>query len=179
MTLLLRMDRETLIAIRKEDRSRTHSEDHQHFAVFDLLNGKMSVSNQVACHPTEELPLAALLALDRTRIAYERTLMAWIRTGTSLITFGFAVYKFFQLEIAGTALKPGLIATTIIGPREFGLALIGIGLLSLLIGTIEHRRDLRALSKDYPSMPFSGSLLIAVSMGALGLLAFVGVVYRF
>jgi uncharacterized membrane protein YidH (DUF202 family) len=25
-------------------------------------------------------------------------MMSWIRTATSLITFGFSIYKFFQLE---------------------------------------------------------------------------------
>ena len=33
---------------------------------------------------------------DRTRLAYERTMMAWVRMGTSLISFGFTIYKFFQ-----------------------------------------------------------------------------------
>jgi putative membrane protein len=38
------------------------------------------------------------LAFARTRAAYERMMMAWIRTATSLITFGFSIYKVFQLE---------------------------------------------------------------------------------
>ena len=89
------------------------------------------MSDQAVEHQHGELPLTTLLALDRTRIAYERTLMAWVRTGTSLITFGFAVHKFFQFEVAGATPRAVLIKTTILGPREFGLALIGIGLLSL------------------------------------------------
>ena len=36
------------------------------------------------------------LALRRTFLAHERTLMAWIRTSVSLISFGFTIYKFFQ-----------------------------------------------------------------------------------
>ena len=40
--------------------------------------------------------------------------------------------------------------TAMIGPREFGLVLIGIGLLSVLIGTFEHGRDIMALHKYYP-----------------------------
>ena len=39
------------------------------------------------------------LAADRTRLAYERTMMAWTRTATSLSTFGFTIYKFFQIEL--------------------------------------------------------------------------------
>ena len=74
--------------------------------------------DQATGSPAEELPLTTRLALERTRGAYERTLMAWVRTGTSLITFGFAVYKFFQLEIAGiTPQHAPLIKTTLIGPR--------------------------------------------------------------
>ena len=140
---------------------------------------KRKMSNQDISNQSVGLPITTRLALDRTRVAYERTLMAWVRTGTSLITFGFAVYKFFQLEIAGIAAREGLVTTVMVGPREFGLVLIGIGLLSLLIGTLEHGRDLIALHKDYPDMPFSGTRLIALFIGVFGLLAFVGVVYRF
>ncbi len=104
------------------------------------------------------------LALERTRVAYERTMMAWVRTGTSLITFGFSVYKFFQIEM-----KDSLVAQTLLGPRGFGLALIGIGLLSLLLGTFEHARDLRALRLQYGDMPRSTSKVIAGVIAALGL----------
>jgi putative membrane protein len=119
------------------------------------------------------------LAYERTRGGYERTLMAWVRTGTSLITFGFAVYKFFQIEMAGTVQKTPLIATSLIGPREFGLVLIGIGLLTLLLGAFEHRRDLRIMRKEYPGMPRSGTQWIAALMALFGALAFIAVVYRF
>jgi putative membrane protein len=32
----------------------------------------------------------------RTRLALERTLMAWVRTGSSLIGFGFTIVTFFD-----------------------------------------------------------------------------------
>ena len=107
-------------------------------------------SNQDKGNQSVGLSLTNRLALERTRTAYERTLTAWVRTGTSLITFGFAVYKFFELKIASINPREGLVTTAMIGPREFGLVLIGIGLLSVLIGTFEHGRDLMALHKHYP-----------------------------
>ena len=90
---------------------------------------------------TAKKPLDAstTLAVDRTRLAYERTLMAWIRTATSLITFGFTIYKFFQIELA----REGPRTNRLIGPREFALLMIVIGLVSLLMATLEHRRDLK------------------------------------
>ncbi len=39
------------------------------------------------------------LALDRTALAHERTLMAWVQTAVSLISFGFTIYKFFHFEL--------------------------------------------------------------------------------
>jgi putative membrane protein len=119
------------------------------------------------------LDTSTTLAFERTRVAYERTMMAWVRTGTSLITFGFSVYKFFQFE-----LKNGAVASSLVGPRGFGIALIGIGLLALLLGTVEHGRDLRALRRVYSDMPPSMSKLVATVMGALGLVALIAVIVR-
>jgi len=58
------------------------------------------------------LDLSTKLAVDRTRASYERTMMSWIRTATSMITFGFSVYKFFQLETPGSRPEHRLV-----GPR--------------------------------------------------------------
>lgn len=126
--------------------------------------------------PTSTAPrldTATTLAFERTRIAYERTMMAWIRTATSLITFGFSVYKFFEFEMKNSPAGPMLV-----GPRAFGLGLIVIGLLSMLVGTVEHGRDLRALRRQYVGMPKSMSGLIAIVVGALGLCALVAVILR-
>jgi putative membrane protein len=125
------------------------------------------------------LPSTTRWALERTRVAYERTLMAWARTGTAFITFGFSVYKFFQKEIAGTVIEPGLIEQTLVGPREFGVVLIVIGLLSVLLGSFEHARDLYRLRDEYPGMPKSGTQLIAMFIAILGGLALAAVIYRF
>jgi hypothetical protein len=42
------------------------------------------------------LDSSTALALERTRLAHERRLMAWVRTATSLISFGFTIYKAFE-----------------------------------------------------------------------------------
>ena len=45
-----------------------------------------------------DLDVSTRLAVARTRASYDRRMLSWIRTGTSLITFGFGVYKFFQID---------------------------------------------------------------------------------
>jgi len=72
------------------------------------------------------------LAAERTRLAYERTLMAWVRRAISLISFGFTIYKFFQIELAG---KPD----RAISATEFSLLMIVIGLISFVMATLEHQ----------------------------------------
>src|SRR5499426_3320128 len=83
------------------------------------------------------------LAVERTRLAHERTLMAWVRTATSLISFGFTIYKFFQIERAGMPHEG------FFGPTFFSLVMISIGLLALLMATLEHRRSLDAIDAQY------------------------------
>lgn len=81
------------------------------------------------------------MALDRTWLAHERTLMAWIRTSTSMISFGFTIYKFFQFEVVKDApIRHGLLT-----PRDFALIMVSIGLAALLAATVLHRREVRGL----------------------------------
>ncbi|HEV7398526.1 MAG TPA: DUF202 domain-containing protein [Pyrinomonadaceae bacterium] len=122
---------------------------------------------------TPELPDATRLALDRTDMAHERTLMAWIRTAVSLITFGLTIYKFLEYIEKDTGAPRKLI-----GPRGYGLAMIGTGLLALLLATISHRRAMQALRKKYVDVPYSMAAVFALVISLFGLLAFVAVIFR-
>jgi putative membrane protein len=105
-----------------------------------------------------ELDTSTKLAYDRSRLAYENTMMSWVRTATSLITFGFSVYKFFQIEKGG-----GEQVNRLFGPREFALLMITVGLVSLLLGTVQHALSMRQLRAHYPALPRS----LAAPLGAL------------
>jgi putative membrane protein len=116
------------------------------------------------------------LSAERTRLSYERTMMSWIRTATTLITFGFTLYKFFQIELAGKTPPPR--RAYAIGPTHFALAMVIIGLLALLMGTWEHRRQLKSLRAQYPNLPHSLSMLFAACISILGLLALATIIFR-
>lgn len=113
------------------------------------------------------------LAYERTNLAHERNLMAWVRTATSLITFGFAIYKFFQLEV-----RVGQRFEQIIGPREFALLMMGIGLIALIVSTIQYWLYRKELMKQYPQVPRSMAALVAGLISLLGILGMVAVIFR-
>lgn len=120
-------------------------------------------------------PDANHLAVDRTRLAHERTLMAWIRTAVSLISFGFAIFKFFQFL---RETNPERLQTHAIGSHLFAVLMISIGLISLALAWIQHRQEMSALRKFDPAMPYSLAGVIAAFVAGLGILALAAVALR-
>ena len=115
------------------------------------------------------------LAYERTFLAHERTLMAWVRTASSLITFGFSIYKFFQLERdEGKQFAAG----QVVGPRQFSMILIVIGVVSLVMATIQHRRQLQVLKLANENVPASTAGIVAGLISLLGLMAILAVIFR-
>ena len=127
--------------------------------------------------PVKATPAAdqVKLALERTFLAYERTMMAWNRTATSMITFGFALYKFFFYLHQE---KPPTQGEQVFGARTYGLSIMGIGVFTLVIATWQHRQQMRALREMYPEAPMSLSLVLAALMGSLGVIAFTVGLFR-
>jgi putative membrane protein len=115
------------------------------------------------------------LALDRTFLAHERTMMAWNRTAASMITFGFTLYKFFNFLHEE---KPATQGEQIFGARTYGMCFIAIGVFTLVVATWQHRQQLKALRTLYPEAPMSLSLVLAALMGTLGAIAFTVGIFR-
>jgi putative membrane protein len=79
----------------------------------------------------------------RTRLALERTIMAWVRTSASLIGFGFTIVQFFQrVQSSAASTVPVYLPDA---PRDFGLALIGSGVLGLVVALWQYNKILRYL----------------------------------
>jgi putative membrane protein len=114
------------------------------------------------------------LAIERTRLAHERTLMAWVRTATSLISFGFTIYKAFDYLQE----REPTVAQGVLGPRNFALVMILLGITALVLATTQHQRDLRVLEARYGPAPRSTAWLVASIVSILGIGAFVLVFLR-
>jgi len=111
------------------------------------------------------------MARERTILAADRTLMAWIRTTLSMISFGFTIYKFLQamFESGKSALSPR-------GPRNFGLALISLGVWALAIACLQYWREMRRFNPG--RTPFSLALAVAGFVALFGILALMNMLFH-
>jgi putative membrane protein len=112
------------------------------------------------------------LAFERTILAENRTLMAWIRTAISMLSFGFTIYKFFHESGIGS--HPGSLFT----PRKVGMIMILLGLMALLWGLMEHRAVFKKLKKGYPGIEKSKTTLLALLVLLFGLALFLGALFK-
>ncbi|MEM8502273.1 MAG: DUF202 domain-containing protein [Cyanobacteria bacterium P01_D01_bin.1] len=112
------------------------------------------------------------LAKKRNRAAAERTLMAWIRTSLSLITFGFGIDKIVSVLNSAVGVDDPVSFTSILG-----LAFVSLGTLAMLAATLQHRQELKHFqTKSYRYVPnVSISFVVAIAILAIGFFAFFGI----
>lgn len=120
------------------------------------------------------------MSFQRTRMSTDRTLMSVMRTSISLISFGFTIGQFFE-RLREAKILPQESAA----PRNFGVALVALGIAMLVLGIIYHLHYMRTLRAERIAMtqeglihgespyPVSLTLLIALVMLTLGILAII------
>jgi putative membrane protein len=105
-------------------------------------------------------------------------MLAWTRTAISLITFGFSIQQFFRTR------EGSIQHERLIGPTEFGLAMMIIGLIALVLAVFEQRAAMRAWTIQYPSAagfpppPRSRAQYLAGLVGLLGILGLFVMLFR-
>lgn len=115
----------------------------------------------------------------RTRLAVERTMMAYMRTSVSLIAFGFTIFQFIQRvhEVRLHEVRFPYAAWWL------GLALILCGVLASIFALWEYRRQINYLwsstygqiAGEHPEPAFTSLHAITCVLIAIGLFAFFAV----
>lgn len=135
----------------------------------DMIRG--DASTDLSSHRTA-------MSFDRTALASDRTLMAMLRTSLALIGFGFTIFQFFH-----TLQDKYELAVPSGAPRRFGFSLILLGVILLVIGILNHRRESLARRKrrqrlfemnliHHPELEkINGTMVVAILLLLLGLLA--------
>ncbi len=128
----------------------------------------------------QELKMADVLAAHRTRMASERTLMGWIRTAISMITFGFTLAKTVQyaLEqgVLGHDKLAGLRANA---PLRVGYTLVIVATLALAAALVQHWTFVRGLPKSRDGRaPVDLAATTAALIVILGLAILLNLLFR-
>jgi putative membrane protein len=116
-------------------------------------------------------------------MALERTMMAWVRTATALIGFGFTIVQFFERLNNMQGVAP---AAHPFSARYVGLVLIAAGIIALVVSAFQYRATLRYLwHGDFAAIAGVGKApgstpvyAIAIGLTLIGVFAFVAVLVR-
>ena len=108
----------------------------------------------------------------RVFFAAERTLLAWLRTGLTIIALGFIVSR-FGLFVKLLAMQTPGAAPPLNAPLSAGLgiAFVAAGALAIIVASVQHARFIGTLSeRDLPpSYSKAFALGLSLFVGALGL----------
>ena len=123
------------------------------------------------------------MSFQRTRMSADRTLMSVIRTSLSLISFGFTIFQVFE------KLRDQSVITHAGAARNFGVTLVGLGIIMLIGGIIYHLQFMLHLREQRVAMiaeglvhgeskfPVSLTLLTAVILLLIGVAAIVSMLF--
>lgn len=122
--------------------------------------------------PDQDARSQVELAAQRTRDALERTLMSWIRTTLSMITYGFGLFKVLQYMLKDHP-EVGH------GAADWlTLALVAFGVVLLVMAMVQYHVALRALRHEYHvdgRLPLP--LVAAAGVVVAGLFAMMNLLY--
>ena len=124
------------------------------------------------------------MSFQRTRMSADRTLMSVIRTSLSLISFGFTIFQVFE------KLRDHNVIAHAGSGRNFGVTLVGLGILMLVGGIAYHLQFMGGLREERKAMtaaglvhgeshfPVSLTLITATILLLVGIVAIVSMLFQ-
>jgi putative membrane protein len=100
----------------------------------------------------------------RIFFAAERTLLAWLRSGLTIIGLGFVISRFgLFIQLLGLQVPSAAHADTSIS-TILGISFVFIGSLSIALAAIQHRRFVASLNFDQLPAIYSNKLAFALTI---------------
>ncbi len=109
----------------------------------------------------------------RVYFASERTLLAWLRTGLTVMAFGFVIARFGLFLQIVSVQAPAAVPHAHSGASALlGIVLVATGTVMILVATVQHRRFIATLPPADRPRSYSGDLLL---VGSSALITLVGI----
>lgn len=109
----------------------------------------------------------------RLYMAAERTFLAWLRTGISLMGFGFVVARFglFLREMAAASARQQPAQSPLGFSLPVGILLIALGVLVNVVSGVRHARYIQGLDRGDFRSAFGSrfAYLMGAALAAIGL----------
>ncbi len=115
-----------------------------------------------------------LIQLERTRTAFERLQLAWVRTALTFLGIGIGIYEFFYRRLE-SGKKP--LFETFTG-RELALILYCIAMVFLVLSLRQHHTSMAKLKYSFPQSRYSVAALLSYMLLALCVFLAVLLIYR-
>lgn len=112
---------------------------------------------------SEKKKAKKLIQLERTRTAFERLQLAWVRTALTILAIGVGVYEFFYNRLE-SGKKPLFESFT---GRELALVLYSISFVILVLSLSQHRVSMAKLKESFPQSRYSVAALLSIILLAL------------
>ena len=114
----------------------------------------------------------------RVYFAAERTMLAWLRTGLTVMALGFVIARFglfvrlLAVQLPGSALHPRSGLTALVGT-----GMVAAGTVMIAAAAVQHRRFIAALpAADRPTSN-AGGILLTLSSLFIAIVGFVLTIY--
>lgn len=101
----------------------------------------------------------------RVFFAAERTLLAWLRTGLTIIAIGFLISRFGLFVQFLSAQTPSVTHhANVTIPATLGIIFVFIGSIAIASAAVQHKRFVATLSSTSLPSAYSGQLAFILSM---------------